>query len=155
VAVRPDIIEAVATTNGAYLQKLAGELRQRFKVSLITIADKSGTVIARGHSSKAGDSVPGQTNVLKALAGEAFTAIEEGTVVKFSLRTGHPLKKGSQAIGTVTVGMDVSADNSFVDFIKHRYQVECTVFQKDTRVSTTLERDGQRLVGTKPGHRAG
>jgi hypothetical protein len=148
IAERDDVIQLVAEGNTAKLQPIAKAILKQAELDVLTIADKKATVVARGHSDKTGDSVQSQINVQKALTGEASCALEEGTVVKFSIRAGYPLRKGGEIIGSVTTGLDVG-NNQFVDQIKTLYDTECTVFQGDTRVSTTLMQNGQRLVGTK------
>ncbi|HUL29101.1 MAG TPA: cache domain-containing protein, partial [Thermodesulfobacteriota bacterium] len=40
-------------------------------------------------------------------------------------------------------------DNSFVDGVKKKFGVECTIFYNDTRVCTTITREGKRAIGTK------
>jgi methyl-accepting chemotaxis protein len=125
------------------------ELMARNGMELVTIADKEGMVVARAHSDKKGDSVRGQINVKKALAGEASVGLEEGTVVKFSLRAGAPVRIDNRIVGSITAGIDLSSKNSFVDDIKKALGTECTLFHNDTRVTTTILRDGKRAVGTK------
>jgi len=145
---RQDLIKAVENKDKAAIQDLAKPYVKGGYVSVITIADKDGNVVGRGHSDKTGDSVLSQVNVKKALSGQASTGIEEGTVIKFSLRAGQPIRKDNVVIGSITTGLDLSSD-AFVDEVKKRYGVECTIFQGDTRASTTIVRDGQRAVGTK------
>jgi methyl-accepting chemotaxis protein len=149
LAVRADVIQAAKAKNSAPLQTACQEAMKASKMGLITLADAQGVVLARGHSDKKGDSVAAQTNVKKALAGESSSGIEEGTVVKFSLRAGYPIKDGAVVIGSVTAGIDLSASHFFVDSIKSKYKVECTVFQKDNRLITTLQKDGKSLDGTR------
>ena len=43
----------------------------------------------------------------------------------------------------------VNDDNEIVDLIKRTSNVECTIFSQDTRVATTIQNDGKRIVGTK------
>ena len=149
-ASRKDLAEAIEKGDTAYVQKLGKEVMRDSKAGFITIADKSGNVVGRGHSDKAGDSVLNQPNVKKALAGEASTGIEEGTVVKFSLRVGAPVKIGDKVVGSVTTGLDLTpADHAFVEEVKKMFGIECTLFQGDTRATTTLMKDGQRVIGTK------
>jgi methyl-accepting chemotaxis protein len=148
-ASRPDLVEAVEKKDTERLQKLARELMTNNGLGVLTIADNDGKVIARGHSDKTGDSVIDQTNVKKALSGEVYVGIEDGTVVKFSLRAGAPVKVNGRIVGTITPGVDLTATTKFVDDMKKRFNVECTIFKEDVRVSTTLERDGKRLTGTK------
>ena len=148
LAVDPGLILAVEKKDTARVQNLSNYYIKIRTVSLVTIADKDGNVVGRGHSDKVGDSVLSQMNVKNALSGKESTGVEEGTVVKFSLRAGHPIHKGNVVIGSVTTGFDLSTD-AFVDEVKKRYAVECTIFQGDTRVATTIIKDGKRAVGTK------
>ena len=147
-AERPDVAEAIQKHDTPALQRVAQSVLAQTGLKVLTIADREGIVVARGHSTKSGDSVRSQLNVVKALAGETTSAVEEGTVVKFALRAGCPVKRGGEVVGSVTAGLDV-ADNQFVDGIKAKYGLECTIFQNDTRVSTSLTQNGRRLVGTK------
>lgn len=144
-----DLIEAVEKRDAGLLQSIGKELIAANGLDILTIADTEGNVIARGHSDKTGDSVSNQINVRKALDGEVSVGLEEGTVVKFSLRAGAPIKIKNRIVGTITPGIDLTASTRFVDDIKKRYNVECTIFKDDERVSTTLEKDGKRLIGTK------
>ena len=148
-ASRPDLLEAVVKKDTPYLQRIAKELLINNKLGVLTIAASDGKVLARGHSDKTGDSISNQLNVRRALAGEVSVGIEDGTVVKFSLRAGAPVKHDGQIVGTITPGFDLSGSNAFVDDVKKRFGLECTLFYGDERVTTTLERDGKRMVGTK------
>jgi methyl-accepting chemotaxis protein len=150
---RPDIANAVDKRDGAYLKGLGKEFTVNYGLDFVTISDREGKVIARSHSDKAGDSIANQINVKKALAGEATVGIEEGTVVKLSLRAGAPVKIDGRIVGCITPGIDLTGSNDYVDNIKKNLGVECTIFKNDERVSTTLERDGKRLVGTKMDNR--
>jgi methyl-accepting chemotaxis protein len=149
VAARPDVAQAVKRGDTAYIQKVAKEILKSGAINVLTIAGKDGKVVGRGHSDKAGDSVLGQANVKKALAGEASAGIEEGTVIKFSMRAGMPLKLEGEIVGSITTGADLSSDTKFVDTIKKIFGIECTIFHGDTRVSTTIVKEGQRAIGTK------
>lgn len=153
IASRPDIIAAVRARNIKAVQSLALDLKKQLIVDFITIADANGIVVGRGHSDKTGDNVKNQQNVAFALDGKSTQGVEEGTVVKFSLRAGVPIFDGTRIIGTVTAGYDLATD-TFVDSIKKKYAVECTIFQGESRVSTTIaDETGNRILGTKIGNR--
>ena len=149
VAADPRLAEAITKKETATLQGLGKTFMSSAGVDFVTMVDLDGNVLARGHSDKTGDSVQNQLNVKKALAGETTVGIEEGTEVKFSLRAGAPVMSDGRVIGVVSTGTNLSATNNFVDGIKKNFAIECTIFKGDERVSTTLERDGKRLVGTK------
>ncbi len=148
VAARPDIILAVKKGDSAAVQMLAKEAMNSLGVDFITIANRTGNVVGRGHSSKVGDNVSSQKNVELALSGKASSGVEEGTVVKFSLRAGHPILDNGKVIGSVTPGFDLSTEK-IVDQIKTLYDVECSIYQGDVIVATTIAdgKDG-RAVGT-------
>ena len=149
MANNPSVAAAVKEGKSDFLQQLAKTIVKEQEGMLITIAGKDGNVIARGHSDKKGDSVLNQINVKKALSGEISTGIEEGTVVKLSLRAGYPVKVGGEIVGSITTGVNLSSDNTFVDAMKKELGAECTIFHNDMRVSTTIMKDDKRVTGTK------
>ena len=146
---RPDVAEAVDRQDTKRLQSLGKEMRTHNDLDVLTFDDPTGKVIARGYSDKTGDSTANQINVKKAQAGEASAGMEEGTLVKYSLRSGAPIKVNDRLVGTITLGIDLTGTTKFVDEMKKRFGAECTIFKGDERVSTTLEKDGKRLVGTR------
>lgn len=148
LAQRQDLISAIEKGDTAAIQAISTEYVKSRQVAILTIADKNGNVLGRGHSDKAGDSVSSQMNVQNALAGFASAGVEEGDVVKFSLWAGNPIRKGDMVIGSVTAGYDLSTE-AFVDAVKNKFDVECTIFQGDTRTSTTIIKGGKRAIGTK------
>jgi len=143
------VLQGIEKKDAAALRELSRAMLHQRGLSVITIADREGVVIARGHSDTVGDSALAQDNVKRALQGEITSTIEKGMEAKFTLRTGYPVKKAGQIIGSVTAGYDFASNYAFVDGVKQRYDVECTIFQGETRVSTTLQRYGKRAVGTK------
>ena len=149
LAGQPDFIAAVKDRNSERVGAIAVSAKKNLDLGFVTVADSSGKVIARGHSDKKGDSVLSQQNVAFALKGKTATGVEEGTVVKFSIRAGAPVYSGGLIVGTVTTGYDMATD-AFVDGIKKKYALECTVFQNDVRVASTITDDaGKRIVETK------
>ena len=148
-AARSDVVTALENKDAAYLQGIGADVMKMGNFGLATIIDKDGNVVARGHSQEAGDNIMNQIVVKRALANEPSAGLEEGTVVKLSVRAGYPIKKGDTIIGTILLGMNLSSDFRFVDEMKKMLGIECTIFQGDTRVSTTIIKEGQRAVGTK------
>jgi len=148
MATNPQVADRIAEGDTPWLQEYAKKVMAETGLESITISDHQGKCIARGHSDKAGDSVANQVNVQKALKGEIVVGVEQGTIVKFSLRAGYPVKKGNEVVGVITPGFTLSSDR-FVDQIKKNLTLECTLFQGDTRISTTIMKNGKRAVGTK------
>jgi len=148
IASNTSVMDAVERNDGALLRSLIVQAMKDTGAHFVTVSDHNGVVIARSHSEKKGDSVMNQVNVAKALAGEANVGIEPGTVVKFSLRSGCPVTHDGKIVGVVTVGISLS-DFDFVDVIKSFTGLETTVFEMDTRLTTTIVKDGKRVVGTR------
>jgi methyl-accepting chemotaxis protein len=142
---------AVREKDTSLVQEWSRKFFEKSRLSLITVADKNGIVLGRGHSDHFGDSVLGQANVQKALGGTASFGTESGTVVKLSHRGAVPMYVNGEIVGSITAGVDlISGEPGFVDSVKDNYDVECTIFEKDVRVSTTLTNsEGERMVGTR------
>ncbi len=140
--------EAVSKHDFKAVQAMIRQVASVPPVEFVTVSDAEGKVIARSHSDKHGDSVASQYNVKEGLEGKDSFGIEEGTVVKFSLRAGNPVYYNDKIVGVVCLGLDI-ASNKFVDGIKERLGVACTLFKGDTRISTTIMRQGKRAIGTK------
>jgi methyl-accepting chemotaxis protein len=148
IASNAAVAEAVVSRDKASLRPLVIAAMKDTGAHFITVSDANGEVIARSHSDKSGDSVRSQANVAKALAGERNVGIEPGTVVKFSLRAGCPVLAGGKVAGVVTIGISLS-EQDFVDEVKSFTGLEATVFEMDTRLTTTITKEGKRIVGTK------
>ena len=148
IALNKGVMEAVLAKDGKTLRPLLIQMMKATGSHFITVSDNQGIVIARSHAEQAGDSVRGQANVVKALDGATNVGIESGTVVKFSLRAGCPIRINDKVVGVVTLGMSL-ADMEFVDKIKSFTDLEATIFEKDTRLTTTIMKEGKRAVGTK------
>ncbi len=114
-----------------------------------TITDTKGIVLARAHApGKSGDSIAGQETVKRALRGEASVGVVEGTEIAFSLRAGAPLRHNGEIIGTLGLGTSL-ASPAYVDDMKKTAGMDVTFFKGDTRVVSTIVKDGQRIIGTK------
>lgn len=119
-------------------------------LDFVTVTDEQGVVIARTHEpAKKGDRVNGQANVAKALTGTPLAVIESGTVVKLSARAGVPVKDSQgKIVGVLSTGYDLGKE-AIVDRAKAMFGTDVTLFLGDTRLMTTVMKDGKRIVGTK------
>ncbi|MDR3045543.1 MAG: methyl-accepting chemotaxis protein [Desulfovibrio sp.] len=148
VAQHSDFVAAVAAGDGARTSELAKRLMRDVGSDFMTVTDDKGNVLARGHSDKTGDSVLDQDTVRRALRGEASVGVISGTVVPFTLRAGAPIRRDGKVVGTVAIGTSLVREG-FVDDLKSFTGLEVTVFKGDTRVMTTIVRDGKRAIGTR------
>lgn len=146
----PGVAKAIEEKNTDKVLEILMPLAKGNDLDFVTVTDAEGIVIARTHEpGKKGDSVLNQKNVQLSLKGEASSFIESGTVVKLSARAGIPVKnEQGKIVGALSLGYDLSKEK-VVDSVKNLFGTEVTLFLKDVRVSTTLTKDGKRLVGTK------
>ena len=117
----------------------------------VSITDKDGIVLARGHSAKMGDSIINQNTVATALAtGARLGTIENGALVGLSARGGAPvIDAEGNIIGAVVCGRDLSLPE-YVDDVKERSNCEVTIFDGDICMNTTLVgKNGERIIGTQ------
>ncbi|MCL1809962.1 MAG: methyl-accepting chemotaxis protein [Clostridiales bacterium] len=141
--------ECVLERNTAELKKvLVGAMDG---LDVITLCDENGIVLARGHSDQAGDNVMDQGTLAVALkTGTGTNTIEKGSLVGLSTRASAAIKdQNGRIIGAIVCGHNLS-EPGYVDAIKEQTNCEITLFDGDTRVSTTLvNMDGSRAIGTQ------
>lgn len=149
----PQIIDAARRRDAQALFAITTPLMKDGKLDYMVITDPKGFAIIRTHEPgkipKADDSIANQVNISQAIAGKSFVGIEEGKVVKLSVRAGAPLydDKGI-LVGVLSTGYVIS-QNDIVDSAKKMLGAEFTLFLQNQRVATTLLKpDGKRLTGT-------
>jgi len=148
-AVRPNVIKGVLEKNTAFLQKLGKDMIASKAADFVTVTDDKGLVLARGHDPKVGDSIADQKGFQGAAAGKSVVTLESSAVVAVSLLVSAPVTDQGKVIGVIIMGMDLSKDHHFVEEMKSILGVDITIFIGDTRMTTTLVKDGKRAVGTK------
>ena len=143
------VIQMMEIKDSAGLLEALKPLISDLQLDFVTATDENGLVITRTHDVKKGDSVVNQTNVQKALLGSPAVAIESGTAVKLSARAGVPVYNNQgRLLGVISGGFNTS-NNKLVDKAKELFGSDVTLFLNDERVSTTIIKDGQRVIGTK------
>ncbi|GAU09283.1 methyl-accepting chemotaxis protein [Desulfoplanes formicivorans] len=142
------VIKGLVQEDTSGLQTYGQALISSMSLDFITLVDREGIVVARGHAAKHGDSQAGKYIVRQALQGHVAVGIARGNLIRFSFRAAAPVYDHNQVVGAVLLGYNLSS-LPFVDAIKKDMQVECTVFDKTKRVATTIvDESGKRVVGT-------
>lgn len=146
----PGLSKAMEEKDAPTILTILAPLVKEAKIDFVTVTDEKGKVITRTHApTQTGDSVMNQANVAAAVKGQAFSAVEPGTAVKLSARAGVPVKnQDGKIVGVISVGYAVS-NESIVDRAKDMFDTDVTLFLGDTRIATTIMKDGQRIIGTK------
>lgn len=147
LASNPNIVEAVERRDRTRLLGEATPLVRQAGIQFATITDKNGVVLARTHEpGRLGDNVSNQMNISAALKGQTLSAVEEGTVVKLSARSGAPIRNQSgEIIGAVSAGFRTDKDE-FCDIIKKQYHVDTIMFLNNRSVAASILRNGRRTT---------
>lgn len=147
----PRLINAFENNDRQEALKIGQLALKSMGLDYLVITDMNGKVFIRAHDPATyDDSIAKQVNIQKALKGENSVGIEEGAVVKYSIRAGAPLKnKNGNIIGAISLGY-VLSNNEFVDQQKKLFNCDATIFSGNERIATTLvDGAGKRLVGSK------
>ncbi|MDQ5987096.1 MAG: hypothetical protein CSYNP_02833 [Syntrophus sp. SKADARSKE-3] len=148
-ASRPDLVEAIEKNDLARLGILGKILMKDNGLDDLTITDSAGKVLLRWNSLITGDVISNQAAVGKAIKGESTTGVDNDNNQRLYAKAGAPVLRDGNVIGTIVTGIDLTSSHYFVDTVKKRTGSECTIFLNNTRVSTTLQKDGKRIIGTK------
>ena len=166
----PRLITAINAGNRSWVKAIVDEYsRPEKNVNyIITVADRNGTVLARSATNESGD-ITANTRLFMALGGNGSSVTDilpEQVIINNGLwdqvsATGmteglaivntQPVRDDrSIIIGAVSISNVLNNNNDIVDLITAQTQANCTIFQNDTRIATTLrDPSGGRIVGTK------
>ncbi|MDD4701466.1 MAG: methyl-accepting chemotaxis protein [Desulfovibrio sp.] len=148
IANEDNLVSAIIAKNHEQAMNLGKKAMIMAGSDFMTITDETGKVIARGHSDKYNDSVLNQDTVVLALKGQPAAAVVPGTVVPFTIRASQPVMYDGRVVGSVSIGTSLVAP-AYLDWLKQMSGLNVTIFKGDTRVMTTITKDGERAVGTK------
>ncbi len=141
-------IEAFRTQDFAQLKKFAQHVKSSAEAGFVTLTDAKGTVIARAGSDKRGDSIAGNALVSVAMQGTVKGDLVRMANNGLSIGAAAPVFIDGKVAGTILLGEGFRT-HAFVDKVKSITGLEVTVFDIDTRLSTTLQNEKGRAVGTK------
>lgn len=150
----PQIIEAAKAKDTEKLFQVTTKLMKNGNLDYMVITDPRGFAIIRTHEPgkipKADDSIANQMNVAEAIKGKPFVGIEEGKVVKLSVRAGAPLyDESGTLVGVLSTGYVVSR-NEIADTAKSLFGTEIALFLSDEAVASTFTgADGARIAEKK------
>ncbi|MDR0444074.1 MAG: diguanylate cyclase [Treponema sp.] len=149
LSVNPDAIKAIKEQDKSKILQIFTDSHDLYRINYCTITDNAGKVLARTHEpGNFGDSITNQQNIKDALEGRVASYFEAGTAVKVSVRTGAPVYADGRMIGIISAGVRFDSDEK-IDELKRLFHTDMSVFLGDTRVATTIIRDGQRINSSK------
>ncbi|AWB11052.1 methyl-accepting chemotaxis protein [Thermodesulfobium acidiphilum] len=147
---RESVIKGVETKNFDLLKTVLVPYIKEYKDLYIVVTDNKGNVIIRAHSlnTPTGDSIANQLNIQKAIKGENTVGIEEGKIVKLSIRAGSPVRDNSgNIIGAVSAGYTIFDSNRLASEMKKLLNIDTTFTFGNEVVTSTLNKDfkGQKI----------
>ncbi|MZP29941.1 HAMP domain-containing protein [Heliobacterium undosum] len=153
LATHPAIVAGTKNRDFSALLQATTPMMKKGNLDYLVVTDAAGNAIIRTHEPdrfpKADDNIANQVNVARALEGKTFTGIEQGKVVRLSVRAGAPIYDQGRLIGVLSTGYVVSK-NDIVDEAKEMFDAEFSLFLDKERVATSIvDKAGQRITGSQ------
>ena len=147
LADRADVQNYVSTRDTKKLGTFVREKRETLSVDILAVVARDGTVLAACGFDSSSD-ILSAYSVREALHGSPAYSIEAFGDVPYAIIAATPIYVNGLSLGCIVSGYDLT-NNDLIQTVKESYNVECTVFRGDERVSTTIkDNDGQSIVGT-------
>ena len=125
-------------------------------VEYVNVAFPNFQVVYRSHEpNNYGDYVPNNPDYKIALTGKVVSGLFTAKVIPLAVRSASPIyDENHNLIGLISAGY--RADNQkILDKYKAMYHADFTFYKGDTRISTTVTKDGKRVTGTKVSEKVG
>ena len=135
----PDLITAVENEDRAEIIRTSQTLGALTLFEAATILDRHGNVLVRLHDlDNYGDNSSQVSHVRSALAGETNVFVTEGSVIPLAVAAGAPIyNENMNIIGVATFVVRLD-DQAFVSRMQALTGCEISIFNRTTRVATTL-----------------
>jgi methyl-accepting chemotaxis protein len=148
-SIRNQVITGLLDKNVESLQSVGVQAVKTGQMDSMVFLDAGGAVLAKAGEGVVDETVRNQYCAKQALAGSSCAAPEKEDAAGVVLRAASPVMKDGKVIGAVVIGKNLTAGNKFVDNVKKLLGSEVSIFWGDTRLSTTIEKDGVRATGTR------
>ncbi len=145
-----ELSQALANQDTTSLQSISKSIiTANPYIDYITIAGTNNIILARGHSDKFGDEVsPARMSLVQPLNENIrVSGLERGQTIPLTLGAGIPIYHDGKLVGAIAYGENLST-HRFINTFKEDIFVEATIFLDDTRLTTTILKDGKPAVGT-------
>jgi methyl-accepting chemotaxis protein len=148
-SIRNTMVAGILDKNVESLQTMGNLAVKTGQMDSMIILDAGGAVLVKAGDGVKDEIVRNQYCAKQALSGSACSAPENEESTGVVLRAASPVMKDGRIIGAVVIGKNLTAGNKFVDEVKKLLGSEVTMFWGDTRVSTSIDTGGTRVIGTK------
>ena len=137
--------KALTTNDEAELSSMIEDAGEASGTDFVAVINKRGVIAKGAYNIMAGQNVGDNAAVQNTLRGNKSFIFDEFGSLGFGIVALTPIEYHDEIVGAVACGYDMT-NSSFVELAQSSYDVHCTVFAGDTRVSTTL---GSEMVGIK------
>ena len=148
LAASGDLAAAFKANDQKAITDFARNAMRQCEANFVMILDAKGTVVARGHSDNRGDSFAEFDIVRVALSGQALSEAVDLKKSGLSVGAAAPVHVDGKLVGAILLG-NAFKTHAFVDEVKKVTGMDMTIFDGDTRISTTITNNGNRAVGTQ------
>ena len=142
-----ELVQALTDGNMPLLKQILATSAEDSAADFILVTDANGAVQGSTIETYNLSGQAAQKLITQSLAGEAYTTLDAGISSFFSAVAAAPIKNNGTVIGSLILGFALSHEH-IVDDIKKMQQDDVTIFLGDTRINTTIMKDGQRVIGT-------
>ena len=126
------------------VESLTEEQSEVLDTDFLIVTDEHGIVVG---GARRGFDLSKSVAVQEALKGQKFCAYESNELWEYSQVVAYPIKTNDSIVGTVLGGYSL-ASKEFVQEVKDNFKVECTIFEGNKRVATTLTSIGVKIGST-------
>ncbi len=145
-----DVQAAVQNRDIQALDKITKFYDDSLDYEFMAFVDRNGKVLAGGANGiPKGTDLSSVYAVKKALSGQQADSYEPIYNSPYGAVSAYPIKSGASVIGASVFVYDLTTDD-FIGVIKNGFDCECTIFQGDLRVKSSLkDQHGKSVEGTK------
>lgn len=145
-----DVINAVEQRDINSISDTINLITNEANLDFVIVTDNDGHVLASTHKlEEQGESLAIEPNIQRAIKGSSFTTVEAEIIGNLSASSVVPIKdKTGKIIGSILTGIMLDK-HEILDDLKQIHKTDVTIFLGDVRINTTVEQNGNRLVGTK------
>ena len=126
------------------VESLTEEQSEVLDTDFLIVTDEHGIVVG---GARRGFDLSKSVAVQEALKGQKFCAYESNELWEYSQVVAYPIKTNDSIVGTVLGGYSLTS-KEFVQEVKDNFKVECTIFEGNKRVATTLTSIGVKIGST-------
>jgi methyl-accepting chemotaxis protein len=137
-------------SDGNLLSAAAESVLATKKADFVMFFKSPGTLVYRSDKDAAFGTSPAESSdVQRALLGTSAAALSTDKKARLWASASSPVVDETGAIrGVVSVGISLD-DSTVLDSLKEIFRTEMTIFLGDIRLSTTILKDGKRVLGTQ------